>query len=153
LYGFVICYRYTKDPQYLTFAENIANYLIHHPSMPEDLVPYWDYNALDTSLVPEWKYDDLKFPVTLRDASAAAIMCSALFELGEFSTTQGAGFTESATKILRSLASPAYMESQNNKYFILNHCVGSLPHRAEVDKSLVYADYYFLEALLRYSRL
>jgi unsaturated chondroitin disaccharide hydrolase len=153
LYGFIVCYRYTKDPQYLAFAENIANYLISHPDLPEDMIPYWDYSALDTSLIPEWKHDDLKFPVTLRDASAAAIMCSALFELGKFSTTQGARFTKSATKILRSLASPAYMESPNDKYFILNHCVGSLPHRAEVDKPLVYADYYFLEALLRYSRL
>jgi rhamnogalacturonyl hydrolase YesR len=153
LYGFVICYRYTRDPQYLSFAENIANYLINHPNLPEDMIPYWDYNAVDSGLVPEWKYDPASFPLRNRDASAAAIMSSALFELGTFSTSQGAKYTEAATKILRSLATPAYMESPENKYFILNHCVGSIPHGAEVDKPLVYADYYFLEALLRYSRL
>jgi chondroitin AC lyase len=80
-------------------------------------------------------------------------MSSALFELGTMSASQGTRYTEAATKILRSLASPGYMENPGNKYFILNHCVGSIPHGAEVDKPLVYADYYFLEALLRYSRL
>jgi len=153
LYGFVLCYRYTRDPQFLAFAENIANYLLDHPNLPSDMVPYWDYMAVDTTLKPEWKYDPVKFPVVPRDASAAAIMCSALFELAALSTSQGAKYTEAAKKMLRSLASPAYMESPKDKYFILNHCVGSIPHGAEVDKPLVYADYYFLEALLRYSRL
>lgn len=153
LYGYVLCYRYTKDPQYLSFAENIANFLLNHPNVPEDGIPYWDYNALDTGFIPEWKHDPGKFPIILRDASAAAIMSSALFELGTLSASQGTRYTEAATKILRSLASPGYMENPGNKYFILNHCVGSIPHGAEVDKPLVYADYYFLEALLRYSRL
>jgi unsaturated chondroitin disaccharide hydrolase len=153
LYGFVLCYRYTKDPQYLTFAENIANYLINHPNLPEDMVPYWDYNVVDPSLIPEWKYDASQFPVIPRDASAAAIMSSALFELGTLSTTQGEKYTAAATKILKTLASPEYMESTKDKYFILNHSVGSIPHGSEVDVPLVYADYYFLEALLRYSRL
>jgi unsaturated chondroitin disaccharide hydrolase len=153
LYGFIICYRYTKDPQFLAFAENIANYLLNHKNLPEDGIPYWDYNVVDTGLTPEWKYDPTKFPVIPRDASAAAIMSSALFELGTYSKTQGPKFTEAATRILRVLASPAYMESPNDKYFILNHCVGSIPHGAEVDKPLVYADYYFLEAALRYKKL
>jgi hypothetical protein len=153
LYGFVICYRYTKDQQYLTFAENIADFLLNHPNLPEDMVPFWDYNVPDKGLNPEWKYDPSEFPVILRDASAAAIASSALFELSTFSDANGAKYKTAATKILQSLASPAYMESPVNKYFILNHCVGSLPHRAEVDKPLVYADYYFLEAALRQQKL
>jgi unsaturated chondroitin disaccharide hydrolase len=153
LYGFIICYRYTKDPQFLSFAENIANYLLNHKNLPKDMIPYWDYNVPDIGLIPEWKYDPSKFPVIPRDASAAAIMSSALFELGTFSKTQGPRFTEAATKILKTLASPAYMESPNDRYFILNHCVGSIPHGSEVDKPLVYADYYFLEAALRYKKL
>jgi chondroitin AC lyase len=80
-------------------------------------------------------------------------MSSALFELATFSTTQGKRFSEAATRILRSLATPEYMEAPGNRHFILNHCVGSIPHEAEVDKPLVYADYYFLEALLRYSSM
>jgi len=153
LYGFVLCYRYTKDPQFLAFAENIANYLLGHKNLPDDMIPYWDYNVVDTGLTPEWKYDPSAYPVIPRDASAAAIMSSALFELGTYSKTHGAHYIESATRILRSLASPAYMESPTDKYFILNHCVGSIPHGSEVDKPLVYADYYFLEAALRYKRM
>lgn len=153
LYGFVLCYRYTRDPRFLTFAENIADFLLNHKNLPEDMVPYWDYNAPDTGLIPEWKYDRAQFPVIPRDASAAAIMSSALFELGTFSESKGPAYTEAATKILRSLAAPEYMESSTDKYFILNHCVGSIPHGAEVDKPLVYADYYFLEAILRYNNI
>lgn len=149
LYGFVICYRYTKDPQYLAFAENIAHFLINNHNLPEDMVPYWDYNAPDSGLVAEWKYDPSKYPEILRDASAAAIMSSALFELATYSETNGAQYREAASKMLKSLESPRYFGSVKNKYFILDHCVGSLPHGAEIDKPLVYADYYFLEAALR----
>jgi unsaturated chondroitin disaccharide hydrolase len=149
LYGFVICYRYTKDPQYLAFAENIAHFLINNHNMPEDMVPYWDYNAPDSGLVAEWKYDPSKYPEILRDASAAAIMSSALFELATYSETNGVGYREAAAKMLKSLESPPYFGSAKNKFFILDHCVGSLPHGAEIDKPLVYADYYFLEAALR----
>jgi unsaturated chondroitin disaccharide hydrolase len=153
LYGFVLCYRYTKDPQFLNFAENIANYILNYPKMPKDLIPYWDYNAIDKGLTPEWKYDASKFPVIPRDASAAAITSSALFELGTYSKSHGEKYTFAATKILKSLASPDYMTPPENKYFILNHSVGSIPHGVEIDVPLIYADYYFLEAALRYKRL
>jgi unsaturated chondroitin disaccharide hydrolase len=153
LYGFVICYRYTKDPQYLAFAENIAHFLLNHANLPEDMVPYWDYNAPDSGLVAEWKYDPSKYPEILRDASAAAIMSSALFELATYSDENGPGYRAAASEILKSLESPEYFESAKNKYFILDHCVGSLPHGAEIDKPLIYADYYFLEAELRQKML
>jgi hypothetical protein len=153
LYGYVLCYRYTKDPQFLSFAENIAEFLLNHPGLPEDLVPYWDYNVGEKGFSPEWKYDPSDYPVILRDASAAAIISSALFELGTYSLSNGRKYRATATRILKSLASPVYMESTVDKYFILNHSVGSIPHKAEVDKPLVYADYYFLEAVLRQERL
>jgi unsaturated chondroitin disaccharide hydrolase len=153
LYGFVICYRYTKDPKYLAFAENIAGFLLNHPNLPEDKIPYWDYNAPDKGLVPEWKYNASLYPEILRDASAAAIMSSALFELSGYSSASRARYREAASAILRSLESPRYFESAKNKYFILDHCVGSLPHGAEIDKPLIYADYYFLEAALRQKEL
>jgi hypothetical protein len=149
----VICYRYTKDPQFLAFAENIANYIINYPGMPKDGVPYWDYNVTDRGLKPEWHYDPSLYPVIPRDASAAAITSSALFELGTFSGSQGEKYTAAAKKILWTLASPEYLESPKNKYFILNHSVGSIPHGVEIDVPLVHADYYFLEAVLRQKRL
>jgi DNA-binding ferritin-like protein (Dps family) len=150
LYGFTICYRYTKDEQFLKFAENIADYIIGHPNLPEDMVPYWDYNVVDAGLVPEWNYDASKFPVIPRDASAAAINSSALFELAKYSKVNGEKYREAAMKILNSLASSAYLALDGeNRYFILNHSVGSIPHGVEIDVPLVYADYYFLEALIR----
>jgi unsaturated chondroitin disaccharide hydrolase len=154
LYGFTICYRYTKDDRFLKFAENIAGYIINHPNLSEDMVPYWDYNVGDKGLTPEWNYDATKYPKILRDASAAAITSSALFELSGYSKMNGDKYYNVASKMLKSLSSPAYMASSSgNKYFILNHCVGSIPHGFEIDVPLVYADYYFLEALIRKKHL
>ncbi|MCK0135364.1 glycoside hydrolase family 88 protein [Arenibacter sp. S6351L] len=150
LYGFITCYRYTKDEQFLQFAENIANYILNHPNLPEDLVPYWDYDATNSKLIPEWDYDPEKYPVVLRDVSAAAITCSALFELAEYNIENSEKYKNKAFKLLESLASSTYMNTDNeNNYFILNHSVGSLPHGAEINAPLVYADYYFLESIRR----
>jgi len=153
LYGFTMCYRYTKDARFLRFAENIAGYILNHPNLPKDMIPYWDYNVVDAGLRPEWDYDPLKYPVIPRDASAAAITSSALFELSEYSKGNQEKYRLAASKILESLASPSYMAIPgNNKYFILNHSVGSIPHGVEINVPLVYADYYFLEALNRKSQ-
>ena len=153
LYGFVTCYRYTHDPEYLDFAENIANYLIDHPNLPDDMIPYWDYNVVDAGLTPEWDYDPSMFEEIPRDASAAAIICSALLELSGYTEKHRDKYYKAAEKILITLASPDYLSLEGkNRYFILNHSVGSIPHGAEIDVPLVYADYYFLEALLRFTR-
>ena len=145
LYGFVICYRYTGDDQYLKFAENIADYIINYPGMPEDGIPYWDFFANDPSFTPEWDYDPSRFKEIPRDVSAAAIVCSALLELK---------YTHNSKAIMKpppkssQVFSSDYMAFEGkNRYFILNHSVGSIPHGVEIDLPLVYADYYFLEAL------
>jgi chondroitin AC lyase len=154
LYGLVTCYRYTGDGEFLNFAENVADYMISHPNLPEDGVPYWDYNVVDPGLEPEWDYDPSRFEEIPRDASAAAITCSALLELSQYSAQKSKRYHDAATTILGSLASPAYLALDGiNKYFILNHSVGSIPHGVEIDVPLVYADYYFLEALLRHAKL
>ncbi|MBN1651438.1 MAG: glycoside hydrolase family 88 protein [Bacteroidales bacterium] len=154
LYGFTLCYRYTKDTRFLDFAEKIANFIIHNPNLPSDLIPYWDYNANNKNFVPEWKYDASKFKEIPRDASAAAITCSALCELSGYSTKHKYEYIDFAEKSLKSLNSPAYMVvSGKNNYFILDHSVGSIPHGAEIDVPLIYADYYFLEAVLRMKKL
>ncbi len=134
LYGFTMCYRYTGNKAYLDMAEKIAAYLFSHPRMPEDLVPYWDFDAPN-------------IPDEPRDASAAAIIASALYELDR---CVGKGYRKTANKIVKSLSSPAYRAKLGeNGNFILMHSVGSIPHGGEIDKPLVYADYYFLEALAR----
>ena len=138
IYGYTVCYRETRDERYLKMAENIYNYLINHPAMPADLVPYWDFDAPNIPNEP-------------RDASAAAIIASALYEL---STYKQAGFKETADKIVASLSSPAYRAIVGtNQHFLLMHSVGSIPHGHEIDVPLNYADYYFLEALVRKQKI
>lgn len=137
LYGFVMCYRETKDERYLKQAQNIADWWIHNKNLPDDMIPYWDFNA------PE-------IPDTYRDASAAAITASALIELSSFDTPGKKRYFAAAKKTLTSLSSSEYLsETGQNGYFIIKHCVGSIPHNQEIDVPLNYADYYFLEALNR----
>jgi chondroitin AC lyase len=153
LYGYTLCYRYTKDKKFLNFAEHIAKYIIKNPNLPSDMVPFWDYNVKDPKLKPEWKYNPEKFTVIPRDASAAAITASALFELALYSKNKKE-LLNAANKILATLTSPAYMiENSTNKYFILDHSVGSIPHNTEIDVPLVYADYYLLEAMYRKNKI
>jgi unsaturated chondroitin disaccharide hydrolase len=153
LYGYTLCYRYTKDKKFLNFAEHIAKYIIKNPNLPNDMVPFWDYNVKDPKLKPEWKYNPEKFTVIPRDASAAAITASALFELALYSKNKKE-LLNAANKILATLTSPAYMvENSTNKYFILDHSVGSIPHNTEIDVPLVYADYYLLEAMYRKNKI
>jgi hypothetical protein len=142
LYGYTVMYRETGLQRYLDQAEHIADYLITHPNLPEDKIPYWDYDAPG---IPDAK----------RDASAGAIMASALIELSGFAgEAKRARYLEIAEKQIKALASPAYMAKEGeNGNFILMHSVGSLPGKSEVDVPLSYADYYFIEALMRYRKL
>lgn len=150
IYGYTVVYRETKDPKFLAIAKSCADFWLNHPNLPEDMVPYWDFNAGEEEYVPEWKYDPLQFTQIPRDASAAAITTSALFELAGYAE-DGDKYYNAAVKTLHSLASPFYMAAEGtNGNFILQHCVGSIPHGVEIDVPLVYADYYFLEALTRY---
>ncbi len=141
LYGYTMMYRYTSNQAYLNQAKNVAEYLLNHPNMPQDGIPYWDYNAP-------------KIPNDFRDASAAAIMASGLIELSEcVSKDDKEKFLSFAEKQLRTLASSEYLaEPGTNSNFLLKHSVGNLPGNSEVDVPLTYADYYFVEALVRYKK-
>ena len=142
LYGFTMAYRETGNENYLRYANGLAQFILNHPNLPEDMVPYWDFNASD-------------IPDTKRDASAAAIICSALLELQGYVDEETADkYLGAAEQILRTLASPDYRAKQGeNNDFILMHSVGSMPDDAEVDVPLTYADYYFIEALIRFDKL
>lgn len=139
LYGYTMMYRETQAPRYLEQARKVAAFLLTHPRMPADKVPYWDFDAPVS-------------PETPRDSSAAAIMCSALFELSsmERDPARALGYASFAQAQLRSLCSPEYLaELGSNGGFLLRHATGNKPANSEVDAPLNYADYYFLEALLR----
>lgn len=141
LYGYVVMYRETKNKKYLQQAENIANFYLNHPNLPKDKIPYWDFNAPN-------------IPNEERDVSAGAITTSALFELSTYKVKKSNTYFQAAEQMLQSLCSPAYKAKLGeNRNFILMHSVGAKPMKSEVDTPLVYADYYFLEALLRYNKL
>ncbi|GEP94067.1 glycoside hydrolase family 88 protein [Chitinophaga cymbidii] len=141
LYGFTMMYRFTKDETYLQHAKNIADFLLNHPNMPSDNIPYWDYNA------PQ-------IPNTLRDVSAGAIMASALLELGQYvGKKDRKKYVGAAAGMLHALGQPTYRANLGeNGGFLLKQSVGFFLQNSEVDVPLTYADYYFLEGLTRYKK-
>jgi uncharacterized protein YyaL (SSP411 family) len=141
LYGYTMMYRFTKDPAYLKQAQGIAKFILDHPNLPKDKIPYWDFDA------PE-------IPNTLRDVSSASINASAFLELGQYTSgREKQEYIKVAKTILESLSSSKYRAKLGaNGGFLLLHSVGSIPHKSEIDAPLTYADYYFLEALLRYQK-
>ncbi len=134
LYGFTMCFRETGDSTYLNQAKNIAKYILNSPKIPEDMVPYWDY-------------DDPAIPNAPRDVSAAAITASALFELAN--ETKEPYYETKAQQILKSLIKSYKSPENGEKGFITEHSTGHKPYKSEVDVPIIYADYYYLEALLR----
>lgn len=140
LYGYTATYRETKDERYLQQAEKIASFILKHPNLPTDKVPYWDFNA------PQ-------IPNEERDASAAAITASALLELSGY-VKDGGRYKKEAEDILVNLSSEKYLAKVGtNNNFVLKHSVGHKPAKSEIDVPLVYADYYYIEGLLRYQTL
>ena len=142
IYGYTMVYRETRQPRFLNHAIRIANYLLNHPRMPIDLIPYWDFDAPN-------------IPNALRDASAATVICSALIELsGYVKSKDSKRFLKAAENQILTLSSTKYLAKlSDNGNFILKHSVGDYPRNSEVDVPLTYADYYFVEALMRYKKM
>lgn len=137
LYGYTMAYRETKIPGFLHQAEHIANYILNVAKLPDDFVPYWDFSLANRSDEP-------------RDASAAAIIASALYELSNYSSENSERYIQTADQILSALDSDKYFnETGTGGGFLLKHSTGAKPIDSEIDVPLVYADYYYLEARLR----
>ncbi len=153
VYGFTMAYRESGRPEFLETAEKAASFWLGHGNLPEDGIPYWDFDAGRPGYSPGWNYDSLKYAVVPRDASAAAIAASAFLELSRHSSEPDRYF-RAGEHILETLSSPEYLaEPGTNGGFILKHSVGTLPKDEDVDVPLVYTDYYYLEALNRYEKL
>ncbi|MFA9389009.1 MAG: glucuronyl hydrolase [Prolixibacteraceae bacterium] len=142
LYGYTMMFRETGDSTYLTQAISIADFIVNHPRLPEDKIPYWDFDAPD-------------IPNAKRDASAGAITCSALLELQKYvDSPRQKQYFDVGEQQLNTLCSDVYLSKLGeNQNFILKHSVGHIPANSEVDVPLSYADYYFVEAMLRYREL
>jgi uncharacterized protein YyaL (SSP411 family) len=140
LYGYTMCYRFTKDKKYLQQAEHIAAFIFKNKNLPTDLIPYYDYDAPGIPNEP-------------KDASAAAVMASALYELSMYSKEKGKWYCKIADTIIKNLTNHYRSAVGDSKGFILLHSTGSKPSNGEVDAPLSYADYYYLEALIRSKKL
>lgn len=137
VYGYTMCYRETGDKRYLDQAIKTFDMMRNHENMPEDLIPYWDMTAPDIPNEP-------------RDASTAAVIASALYELSTYPVENPQQYVDYADRIMQSLGTSEYTAAPGeNGRFILKHSTGSIPHNSEVDVPLNYADYYYLEALKR----
>ena len=142
LYGYTMMYRETLDRRYLEQAIGIGKYLMNQPALPKDKVPYWDYDVKVTKETP-------------RDASSACIMASAYIELSTYveDAKLSQQFLDLAKQQLTSLSKAPYRAKLGeNANFILKHSTANVPANT-FDRPLVYADYYYVEALLRYKRL
>lgn len=140
IYGYSMVYRETKNPKYLDFAEKVAK--VYLDRLLDDYIPFWDFDTLDIPNAP-------------KDASAACVVASALLEMSTFYSNndkQGKLYRDMAEKMIKSLSSEKYQSRDKNPSLLL-HSTGHCPKKSEVDASIIYADYYYMEALLRLKKL
>ncbi len=139
IYGYTMVYRETKDPKFLDFAHKVTK--VYLDRLPKDLIPYWDFDAPNLSKQP-------------RDASAAALVASGLIELSTFTKdkTLAKTYLDKAEGMLAELSSSRYQSRNVNPAFLL-HSTGHYPNGTEIDYSIIYADYYYLEALVRLKKV
>jgi hypothetical protein len=136
LYGFTMCYRETGIPEFLEQAQRIADFYLNHPNLPADLVPYWDFDVPAGGGEP-------------RDVSAACIVASGLYELADFVPAKKTVYVQKADLMLKNLAASYRSAPGGNLGFILKSSTGNKPSGSEVNVPIIYAEYYFFEALLR----
>lgn len=137
LYGYTMCYRYTHDRRYLEQAKNVAKFLFSLKNMPEDGIFYWDMK-------------DPAIPDAPRDASSAALVASAFYELqGYVDAELGKQYKAYADKIVNSLIDHYQAPVGSNQGFLLLHSTGHKPGNSEIDVPINYADYFYMEALRR----
>ena len=142
LYGYTMCYRFTSDPRYLNHATAVADWFLSLPNMPSDRIPYWDMKAPGT--------ENPDNADVARDASAAALIASGLYELAEYVDGERADrYRREADTILDNLTASYTLSPEEGGGFILAHSTGHHPAGSEIDVPLVYADYYYLEAMMR----
>jgi len=139
IYGFTMCYRETGEPSFLEIAQKAAD--IYLKRLPEDYIPYWDFDVPNLLNEP-------------RDASAAAVVASGLLELSSYvkDKAKADAYFNSAVEMIKALSSPAYRGGQTNNAFLL-HSTGHKPGGTEIDASIIYADYYYIEALIRLNKI
>lgn len=139
VYGFTMAYRFTRDERFLDTAVKAADFYLKH--LPEDMIPYWDFDA------------GLELEDQPKDCSAAAITASALLELQSYLPDEiSKRYMQAAEDMIETMSCAPYKAGNQCSAFLL-HCTGHLPRGSEVDASICYADYYYLESLIRLGRI
>lgn len=156
LYGYTMMYRETGRREFLKQAVRVGKYISKR--LPIDYIPYWDFDdpRITGRSMENEKADFYRKHLTVpRDASAAAIYASAYLELSQYVTGKEAKhFRTLAENIIRMLSSQEYLaEPGEQGGFILKHSTGNMAKNSEVDVPLTYADYYYVEALMRLKHL
>jgi unsaturated chondroitin disaccharide hydrolase len=136
IYGYTMMYRYTHDRVFLDFAQKVTDiYLKRLHETSDDLIPRWDMDDPD--------------PQAAKDASTACVVASALLDLSRYvGGDKGEEYRQFAIASLAQLSTPRYQSGKRNVSFLM-HSTGNHPAGGEIDASIIYADYYYLEALLK----
>lgn len=139
IYGYTMVYRETQDKKFLRFAEKVSDVYLSRLNKNE-YVPYWDFDAPTIPNEP-------------KDASAAAIVASALLDLSQLEDNREKSekYKAAAIHMLAELSSEKYQSRYRKPSFLL-HSTGHYPNGSEIDASIIYADYYYIEALIKYKR-
>ena len=135
LYGFAMSAKYSGRPDFLNTAKRVANFFVAH--LPEDSVPFADFKApADINIH--------------KDSSAAAIAAGGLLLLSRLVPEDEKPFyRDSAVKIVSSLYDN-YTDWDGDEALIQKGCTAfhSKPEEG-LSTSLIYGDYFFLEALMQ----
>ncbi|MEP1982160.1 MAG: glycoside hydrolase family 88 protein, partial [Maribacter dokdonensis] len=139
IYGFSVAYRETHRKEFLDTAIKVSEHYLNR--LPQDGIPYWDF-------------DDVNIPDAPKDASAAAIAACGLLELSKYVPSEELSkkYITAARKTINLLSEAPYYSGETNQALLL-HSTGHLPHDSEIDIPIIYADYYFMEALLRLQKM
>lgn len=134
LYGFSTAYEYSRDPRFLRTAEGCADYYITHT--PSDGVPPWDFNAPAENR-------------SITDTSAAAIAAAGLLRLCKLISDpmKGHFYWSTAIHILRGLCTRHLATNEPQWEGILKGGVYHLHKGLGVDESVMWGEYFFVEAL------
>jgi unsaturated chondroitin disaccharide hydrolase len=141
LYGYSKCYALTGNHEFLEVAERNAKYWIDH--LPADGVPYWDFHA-DVSKPPPYGAQ--------KESSAGAIAASGLLDLARQTEhpLNRNKYEQTALKMLDALVQPEYLASETPGWEgILKHGVYHTKKNLGVDESVMWGEYFFVEALTK----
>ena len=134
MYGFTTCYEYSRDPHFLDTAEACADFYITHS--PSDGIPPWDFNAPAESR-------------RMVDTSAAAIAAAGMLRISRLAADpiRGQYYRGTAIRILRTLCDKYLARNSDGWEGVLKGGVYHLHKGLGVNESVIWGDYYFVEAI------